>query len=96
MGKYRHLPPEAVAEQALANLVSRIPQMTQNYASAMNEFAADPSRQAAYKMKVAAWVAAMRDPSVRAAISQAIQQAKSRYLGKAQLVRETVVSKIQG
>ena len=85
-----------MAEAALSNLVAKIPIMTQHYSQAMQEFAADPSRQAAYKYKVAQWVAAMRDPAVRSAISQAVAQAKARYLGKAAYVRESVLAKIQG
>lgn len=96
MGKYRHLPPEQAAELALQNMLAKIPQMTANYTTAMQEFASDPARQAAYKYKVSQWIAAMRDPEVRASISAAVARAKQKYLGKAVAVRSAIVEKVYG
>jgi hypothetical protein len=94
-GKLARDPPEVVAERALANLLKEIPNMKANYAQAMDEFAMDPSRQATYKLGVALWTSAMRDPEVRRMISEAVARAKQKlFTTSASSYAKSVAQKI--
>ena len=74
-GKYKNLTPEQAAEAAFNNLLEKVPQMIQNYQQAMYEL---PSKRNDYVSKVALWISVMRQPEVRDAISNAVQQAKQK------------------
>jgi len=78
MGKYKMYSPKDAAQAALSKLVSKIPEMEENYRRSMDEFSMDPVAQQRYVAGVADWISIMRSPEIRNAISNAIQKAKEK------------------
>ena len=96
-GKYKGVPADLAAEEMLNNLIRAIQsgEPMRNYEKEMRRFVTDPKAQDRYAMKVATWIAAMRTPTVRQKISEAIQAAKSQYISTARAVREEVEARIR-
>lgn len=79
--KYKHLSPEDAAKAALNELLKEIDTMKANYATKMDEFRTDATKQSYYVSGVAGWISVMRTPEVRDIVSKAIQKAKSLFKG---------------
>jgi hypothetical protein len=82
MGKYKNLRPSEVANKALNNLLSKIPQMIQDYTNAMERFRTDEDAQARYLGGVTLWTEVMRSGNVRAQIANAVAQARAEYYNR--------------
>ncbi len=82
MGKYKNLRPSEVAQKGLANLINKIPQMIQDYTSAMERFRTDSDAQARYLGGVTLWTEVMRSGNIRTQIANAVAQARAEYYNR--------------